>query len=497
MFRKIFYPMFCISIISFFTNMYADDTNVNGTVTDNAGNFVPDAIVTVRIGYGISADSSTGLTDANGAYSIDIVVGGGTGGMGGFVTISVVASGFNDATQFTVVQNANDGNPDTVTSDFQLVPSGGPNPTDGDTLIVKGTVSEPGGTFIEGAMVSVSINGTEQASGTTDNAGTYELIIQNSMTGVIVGISVDATGFQNDQVTAQVQNPADGTPDTVSEDFVLEPVVLNTIVVSGIVVNAADDSPLADADITLNTSGGGGGEILGTGVSEATGIFSIEIQTEQNVNRVRWLAELAGFQSESGNEQVPGNDTLIIDTIRLTAFTTQDSVVYSVTGTISDENGDGLGGAEVVVTIEQAGTVIYTETVTTSGQFRSGRYSIETQQPYAAEDIIVTITVTANDYQEGTESVTIPSSTSDIVLDLQLFPVGVVVLPGKVLNWSEQSEQVEIYTVNGSLIGKYDSADLKIRNINFLLGNLSQQAVFIKIKSKNGYTWGRYLSIKR
>jgi hypothetical protein len=178
--------------------------------------------------------------------------------------------------------------------------------------------------------------------------------------------------------------------------------------------------------------------------------------TEQLPERVFWSVTADGYQADEGRAEVSDQGVADVEMVELALFTSSDNVSYTVSGTVTDEQGDGIGGATVVVTLSRDGADFFVDTVTTvSYGFVRGRYQARTESPYVEGEITVTVQVSAEDFVATQESETVAASTADIIIDVQLSETetGVVRRP---LAGRRMAVPTKIYRLDGRLVGIID-----------------------------------------
>ncbi len=436
---------------------FADALRVGGRINSSAGGPIAGAVVSVTVGTGQAVSDTT---DASGGYAVNTVTDTGTFGIS-LVMVSARATGYADGVTYGIVQSPADGRADTLTCNLTLQSQGGVTPQ-GDSLYVAGKVTAAGGAAIAGATVTLYLGwgaaGTESVRATTNQSGDYSIAAVNSRRRQSVTIAVSADGYQGAQQTADIAQPGDGTADKVTQNFTLDAVPYDTVIVTASVLNAADDSPLAGARVIVsqsNWTGTGIAAVNDTGSSNASGAvsFALRVPQGQNIRGFNWTVERDGFQSEEGTDAVQ-NDTLKIGTVRLTAYTTSDRVTYRVSGRIDDSNGSGVQGAQVIVVLEQAGSEIFRDTVSSTSFW--GNYTAQTQEQYAAADITVTVSVSADGYNPNSVSKTVPSSTGDISIDVTLVDEGTAIAYRPAHVQPLQNTTASVYSITGRYLGKVE-----------------------------------------
>ncbi|MBD3243552.1 MAG: hypothetical protein GF331_23385 [Chitinivibrionales bacterium] len=470
----------CLAVLVFSGIATADSLNVNGTISDDQDSPVEGAVVTVTFGMGGGGTQVVDTTGADGVYDINTVFGGGGGGMG-MVQISAAADGYITGTDFAVVQDANDGVADTVTQDFSLV--SGQQPA-GDSLYVSGTVRDVDQNALEGATVTVTIltmTGTLSAQATTDAQGAYEVAVLNEAASRNAIVEASADGFLSQQVQVQIGNPDDGNPDMITRDFALEAIVYDTLIVVGRALDSATLDPLegALAVVSYWSGGFGGEEIADSVLSGADGRFSLQMVVATVPAELNWSVELAGYATESGRSPLEG-DTVDLGNVQLVAFGTTDSLTYVVRGQITNDLGNAMRGVDVAVLLVFDGTdTLIIDTATTGNR---GRYQVESALvPYQTGDITATVVLDVEGYGPVEQTSTVPSSTSEIVMDVQLSPLTVIAAPAGLLAHGVDMHTC-VYTIDGRLVATLESGVDKVRMAG-LISRMGRQPLILRTMS--------------
>lgn len=441
--------------------VWADDLVVMGNVENGSGTPIEAALVTVALGGAQGQSELTTTTNADGDYLIETTYDGLTIG-GGLVGISVVADGYEvSTTSYGVIENPNDGTPDTVTADFVLQATGGEQPQGGDSLYVNGTVTDHSdGSPLQGVAISVTLGiGGAQVTAVTDENGDYSIATLNEEEATNLFITASLDGYAERTRSAQVNNPSDGTPDEITRDFTLSEIVYDTVTITATVKNIDDSTAISGASVLVSYSvwlGGRGGLVSrsDTGYADDQGIVDFDLIVSagnHTVQSVNWEIAKEAYQTESGLQGVV-QDSVNLGTVYLTKLNEGDSLTYTISGSVVDENGEGVRGQEVIVEISQDGTTLFVDTVTTTRIL--GLYTATTTLPYTSNDLTVTVTVEREGYNTATESANVTPNTQSIGLDIALVLVGTrVSQPTQGLFLGNDEIRVEMYTLNGRLMG--------------------------------------------
>jgi hypothetical protein len=425
--------------------VWADPLLVHGKVMDVDSQAVAGAVVTVTLGAGVALVDTTG---AEGLYEVKTAI---TGNQA-FMMIAVTAQGYQNGAATAQVRNTNDSVADTVSRNFFLR-SG--SVITGDSLILSGTISTEAGDPIPGALVSVTVNPLAQPlTDSADAQGNYAIKTVNSSRTQNISIVVTAAGYNDAFASARIANPNDGVRDTVSRDVILDPIVYDTVQVGGVVIDSASGKAVTGA-LAIFTAGGMMASSVDSLKTDSQGKFGDKLLLTQGTYRLTWRIESAGYRSRTGTVNLPDSGVIDMDTVKLVAFTTTDSLTYRISGRITNAQDLGIGGAQVVTVITFDDKAIFTDTAVSSNDNRTrGQYSTQTRQAYQTGELVVTITVTADGFTPVTVTRTIPTSTSTITLDAQLAPETAVlpVNPAQ-LRRSDLTGPVAVYSLTGKMLG--------------------------------------------
>lgn len=116
------------------------------------------------------------------------------------------------------------------------------------------------------------------------------------------------------------------------------------VYVFGTVVDTSDD-PIAEVSMIISTTGPGGGEVLDTLSSGNDGNFAKNIVYGQDLERVRYTASKAGYQSETGTEDVV-QDSADLGTITLATGSTSEIYVF---GMVVDTSDNPIAEASIII----------------------------------------------------------------------------------------------------------------------------------------------------
>jgi protocatechuate 3,4-dioxygenase beta subunit len=491
MFHRFF--MAVAGVVAMTVSISADDLLVKGVVTDSAGKAVSGATVVVLANAGSALDSVK--TNASGQYSLSTEIES-SGSRGAMIMITASAVGAGEGFAVAFVESPGDGTPDTIEQDIELGDAGGWDPGDttdpaeeGDSLYVGGKVTDEDGNAVEGAVVTIQagrIGGGGGSGGTiatTNSSGQYSASLVNTRAGETVSINVLAAGFEAAQEEADIDDPADGKADVVVQDIELVAMAMDTFVVTATVLDKADDSPLKGARVIIGQSEWSGSTASGdTGITNSSGVASFTITVAQGGlgmgDEFGWTVEMDGYASAQGTAS-PAKDTIKIGTVKLEEYSQGDEISYSISGNVTSSGSGRIGEAEVIVVMEQGGSVIFRDTVNTSGFL--GGYSTSTSLEYDDAEIKVTVSVTADGYNPASATKTFESSTSEIVIDLELVPEGSAISYNRINSFNMQSYEgvVSLFSINGRYIGNLKGNEVAVRNALRTSGYASQPVVLL------------------
>ncbi|WP_336002027.1 carboxypeptidase regulatory-like domain-containing protein [Halorientalis halophila] len=267
------------------------DGTVEGTVTDAGGSAIEGATV--------SAGGQSTTTAADGSYSLTLTE--------GDYSVEANADGFNPSSQSVTVTAG-----ETTTADFALEAQ----VTDGT---IAGTVTDAGGSAIEGATVSAGGQST-----TTAADGSYSL----TLTEGDYTVEASADGFQSDSQSVTVT-----AGETTTADFALDAVVTEGDIAG--TVTDADGSAIEGATVTA------GGQSTTTA---ADGSYTLTL--EEGDYTVEANAD--GYVADSQTVTVTAGETTTADfALEAEGPTYQSFTAYTEDGYIDVGTDENAGYGEI------------------------------------------------------------------------------------------------------------------------------------------------------
>ncbi len=442
--------------VCFAAGAYADDVLVTGNIADSDGNPLSGAVVRTG-GFGGYGSSVSDTTGADGNYRLQTQM------QFGFLALSVSAEGFLDAQEFLSVDNAAGGEPDTIEQNFSLTAVDEPPAAEYDTVLVRGSIVNADSQGIADAAVAVIIGSmANTAEGVSGADGGYAITLVNSSRTRLALVEIEAAGYAPSERTARLDNPNDGVTDTLDIDFVLERVQYDTIAITATVAEAGTQTPVEGAWLIVSALGGFGSGSTAlktdTAVSNADGAIVLDFVIPEGARGLRWELLADGYQSRSGDEWGGVGDTVALGRIELVGYEVDEMVRYTVDGRIVAENGRGVEGATVIVTLLRGDESLAADTLRTVGGYRRGRFSFEHEMPYDQTAITVMAAVTAEGYRGAEKTTTVASSVTDIDLGaIELVSESTALLTPPVRKGIAHMSVIGIYSADGRLIRQFSS----------------------------------------
>lgn len=439
----------------------ADSLYIHGVVRNQQSQAISGAVVTATFGGtggGGTARTVRDTVDASGNYVIRTVSA--TGASANVVQLAASAAGYQTSNQVGAIVAPNDGAMDTIAQNFTLTAG---TTTAGDSLYVSGSVDNAAGDAIAGAKVRISIltmDGVQVDSALTNASGSYSIATINANAGRSVTFVVSAAGYNNGNAQSTVQNPDDGTVDRITRDFTLQSLVVDTLIVTGRVTDSANGTGLVGAEVIYSFSSGGmmGGTVYDTVISGAGGNFSESKVVTFMPTNVSWRVNMTGYAGKDG-QVVQTNDSAKVGNVALVALDANDSLVYTVSGRVSDSLTTlAVRNTDVIVKVMRGTTVIVDDTVTTTNQ---GQYTLSSSKvAYVAGTLTVTVSVSQTGYAPWTTTASVPSSTADIIINARL-QATVGVLRAMSVRAMAPAAQSRTFSLDGRAVGSSAQASVR------------------------------------
>ncbi|RAP50597.1 MAG: hypothetical protein BZ136_00965, partial [Methanosphaera sp. rholeuAM74] len=367
-----------------------ENTTVTAKVTDEDGNPVAGAPVTVKVGD----NEVSGTTDENGTFKADLPVEAGDNP----VSVEV---GETPTTEPAKEESTITADKQTPTVTAEATPAKA-----GENTTVSGKVTDENGNPVADAPVRVEV-GDGVYETTTDDEGNYEVQapVQAGENPITVKVNETATTLPANattSVTADKQTPtveANVTPAKAGE---------NTTVTAK--VTDENGNPVKDAPVTIKV-----GDNTVTGTTDENGTFKADLPVEAGENPV--TVEVG----ETPTTEAATEETAIIaekqtPTVTAEATPAKAGENTTVSGKVTDENGNPVAGAPVRV---EVGNGVYETTTDDEGNY-------EVQAPVQAGENPITVKV-------GETDTTLPANaTTNVTTDKQTPNVEANVIPAKV-----------------------------------------------------------------
>ena len=341
-------------------------TNVTGKVTDEDGNPVAGAPVTVKVGD----KTYTGNTGEDGKFTIPV-----TPETSGSQPVQVSVGQTATTKPANKTSTANVGQQDAKATVDPITDA-----KVGKEVPVTGKVTDEQGNPVAGAPVNVTVDG-KTYTGTTDEDGNYNIPVTPTKAGSLpVNVNVGAT---NQTKAAKANTTAKVTKQdpTVTVNPINGAEAGKSVPVTGSVTDE-EGKPVANAPVTVKV-----GDKTYTGTTDKDGKFSIPVTPTKsgtlpvNVN-VGATNNTNAAKANTTAKVTKQDPTVTVDPV--TGAEVGKSV--PVTGSVTDEEGKPVANAPVTVKV---GDKTYTGTTD-----KDGKFSIPVT-PTTAGDNPVTVTVPA------------------------------------------------------------------------------------------------------
>ncbi|WP_455645532.1 carboxypeptidase regulatory-like domain-containing protein, partial [Methanosphaera sp.] len=307
-------------------------TVITGTLTDEEGNILSDAKVTVTVN-GVPYDV---ITDNAGKFEVSVEE-----KLETIVTVEAVYEGNNIYNPSNDKAEYNVRKLDTTVTVDQI------NSVDvGKTVEITGVLTDENGETIADAEIIISVNGIEVAKVITDAQGIYTTEYTTTLVGEnSVDVSYEGNGTYNPSKTATTFEVT--KIDTVIKlDSIDDTAVGATTIITGTLVDE-EGNVLSDSKVTVTVNG-----IEYAATTNNDGKF--EVSVDEKVD---------GFVSveatyDGDDTYNPSSDKTEYNVRKLDTTVTVspiDSVdvgkVVEITGVLTDENGETIADAEIIISV--------------------------------------------------------------------------------------------------------------------------------------------------
>jgi hypothetical protein len=224
---------------------------------------------------------------------------------------------------------------------------------------------------------------------------------------------------------------------------------LSVIKVNGIVAEGPKHEALAAATIIVQGYKMGGIMFRDSAFSDTQGKFQVTL-FDSNRYSASFFVEKSGYKTRTVMFPPLVTPTIVVDTIFIVPYTNLDSVTYTVSGAVTDTDGEGVRGAIVSIMLTKNAATIFSIKDTASQL--GGYFNVTTRQQYQSSPVTVHLHVEKNGFLFADTSQTLASSTQDFVIDLVLKKNPASVLPAARPLTKAIIPSTRTYTVNGRLV---------------------------------------------
>ena len=325
------------------------------------------------------AELFTTTTAADGTYEAAFTV----ADEPGEITVTATAEGYEDAEQTVAFAEA-------VTADFALDAVDSFTEASISGTVTDGSNDDP----IEGATITGSADGNELFTTATTADGTYEATFTVADEPGEIMLTASADGFEDDEQSVTFA-------EEMTADFFLEPVDTSTeATISGVVT----DGETGDAVEAFTVKGEAQGTELFSATTAADGSYAASFTVVDEPSEITVTATAEGF--EDLEQIVSFAEEMTADFQLEPVDTTTEA---SISGTVTDKDtGDPIEGA--TITGEAGGEELFSTTTGSDGSYEA-TFTVED------EPNEITLTATADDYEQGQQTV---AFAVEMTADLQL-----------------------------------------------------------------------------
>ncbi|WP_455645761.1 hypothetical protein [Methanosphaera sp.] len=328
-----------------------NQTVITGTLVDDSDEAIANAVINVTIGE----TSYTATTNDNGVFTVNY-----TPSTTGTFDISAVYAGDN---KYTSARDSSWIDVEPIQLVISLETSATDNLKVNDEVTITGTLTDEYGNNISGKSVTISINGEEVATATTDNDGKYTATITVTTAGDNL-LTIDVA--ETDGYTEAYNDTTFNVNKIETILTVNDPVwaaIGDDVVING-TLSAANGTLIADATIIVTIDGN-----KYTVNTDENGAYTYSYTTSEVKDNVVVTVEYAESDAYLGAFNDTFFDVEQVETVitidELEPAVINETVVIS--GKLTEENsGNAIANAEVTVTI---GETSYTATTNDDGEF--------------------------------------------------------------------------------------------------------------------------------
>jgi hypothetical protein len=199
------------------------------------------------------------------------------------------------------------------------------------------------------------------------------------------------------------------------------------LTVHGVMADGLTRQSLAAVTIIQDYPGPGGIMIKDSAYSDSQGKFQVLLLDSTHFSHL-FTFEKDGFRTRALPLPLPIDpQTIMLDTVFIFRYTTLDSVTYTVTGSVTDTNNEGVRGAVISITLSQDAATLFSA-VDSASQW-GGYYGVTKKEPYRLSPVTVHIQVQKPGFSPAEMSQTLASSSTDFVLNMVLKKSIASVLP--------------------------------------------------------------------
>jgi protocatechuate 3,4-dioxygenase beta subunit len=310
--------------------MLGDNATISGRLTDEDGNPIANATVVVIV----NGTSKTVKTDEDGNYKTEFP----TSQVGtNLVKVEYMGDDKYEASHESALLN--------VIKEIGVITVNVPeNAKVGDTVNIKGTLTDENGNPLKHKLVKITVNGKTYETYTDEN-GNYSVAVDNLVPGKNnVTASVDDEEIEVIPVSEDFNVTKRDTSISIEDTDDVK--VGDNVNIRGRLIDE-DGNPVTNADVTVTVDGvsktvttDSDGNYVATFPTDSVGTKNITVEYEGS-------EEYNGAENNSNFNVIKRNAIVSVDPVNATSM--DDNI--SITGKLTDENGTPIADAVVTITI--------------------------------------------------------------------------------------------------------------------------------------------------
>jgi hypothetical protein len=185
--------------------------------------------------------------------------------------------------------------------------------------------------------------------------------------------------------------------------------------VQGVIVESVTNAPVFDATIIQDYPAANGIMLKDSVFSDSQGKFQAALLDSTRFSHSLTF-EKDGYKTRTVQFSAQFDpQTVRLDTVFMSPYTVLDTVIYRISGSVTDSDNEAVRGATVSIQLSQQGAALFSVTVTASQL--GGYFNVTTRQPYRPFPMTARVQSQAPGFNPADESQTLVSSSPDFVIN--------------------------------------------------------------------------------